>query len=197
MHLNQEYNHNNHFEGVLWCLIEDLFLVQSRKGCWGYLITHCMILIMLLNQRIKKNDCWRMLFLNSILSSYHCLANFGKWIASALTRYWLTGMVNEMWNTDLECMIVLATSPSNPPAVRVWTAKTVRFSSRMVLKPDLLLLGGPNPAPYPSTLGFCRVWLEPSSTISSFGFRIVLYMVAFRYLTVNCTIFTMVRRCSL
>jgi len=43
--------------------------------------------------------------------------------------------------------VVLATGPGNPPAGRVWTAKTGRFSSRPVQKPDPLTLGGPNPDP--------------------------------------------------
>jgi hypothetical protein len=42
----------------------------------------------------------------------------------------------------------------NPPVVRVWTGKTVRFSSRPVQKPETELLGGPNPHPYRSTRGF-------------------------------------------
>jgi len=53
--------------------------------------------------------------------------------------------------------LVLATGPGNPPAFRVWTAKTGRFGSRTVQKPDPLTLGGPNPDLYPSTRGFRRV----------------------------------------
>jgi len=48
-----------------------------------------------------------------------------------------------------ELALVLATGPGNPPAVRIWTGKTVWFASRTVQKPDPLLLGGPNPDPYP------------------------------------------------
>jgi len=45
--------------------------------------------------------------------------------------------------------VVLATGPGNPPAVGDWTGTTVQFGSRTVQRPDLLLLGGANPAPYP------------------------------------------------
>jgi len=41
--------------------------------------------------------------------------------------------------------VVLATGPGNPPAVRVRTAKTGQFGSRLVHEPNSLLLGGPNP----------------------------------------------------
>jgi len=69
-------------------------------------------------------------------------------------------------------MVVLATGPGNPPAVRVWTAKTGRFGSRTVQKPDPLTLGGPDPDPYPSTRGFRRVWLDPSVPVSGSAFRV-------------------------
>jgi len=72
---------------------------------------------------------------------------------------------------------VLATGPGNPPAVRVWPAKTGRFGSRPVQKPDLLRLGRPTPDPYPSTRGFCRVWLDPSVTMSGSAFRVFQFMV--------------------
>jgi len=68
--------------------------------------------------------------------------------------------------------LVLATGPGNPPAVRVLTAKTGRFGSRPVQKPDPLTLGGPNPVPYPSTRGFRRVWLDLSVPISGSAFRV-------------------------
>jgi hypothetical protein len=68
--------------------------------------------------------------------------------------------------------IVLATGPGNPPAVRVWTAKTGWFGSRTGQKPDPQTLGGPNPDPYPSTRVFCRVWLDPSGPISGSAFRV-------------------------
>ena len=51
-------------------------------------------------------------------------------------------------------LVVSATGPGNPPAVQVRTRKTVWFGSRTDQKPDPLLLGGPNPAPYLSTPGF-------------------------------------------
>jgi len=88
--------------------------------------------------------------------------------------------------------VVLATGPGNPPAVRVWTGKTVRFGSRTVQKPDRELLGGPNPYPYPSTRGFCRVWLDPSVPVSGSPFRVFLFMVAVTHVTVMCKISTLV-----
>jgi hypothetical protein len=95
----------------------------------------------------------------------------------------------------LASMLVLATGPGNPPAVRVRTAKTVRFGSKPVQKPDPLHLGGSNPDPYPSTRGFCRVWLDPSVPISGSGIRVILFMVAFRYPIANRKILTLVDRC--
>ena len=68
--------------------------------------------------------------------------------------------------------IVLATGTGNPPAVQVWTAKTGRFGSRTVQKPDPQTLGGPNPDPYPSTHGFRQVWLDLSVRISCSAFRV-------------------------
>jgi hypothetical protein len=70
------------------------------------------------------------------------------------------------------CPLVLATGPGNPPAVQVWTPKTGRFGSRIILKPDLQTLGGPNPDPYPSTHGFDGVWLDPSVLISGSVYRV-------------------------
>ena len=86
--------------------------------------------------------------------------------------------------------IVLATGPGNPPAVRVLAGKTVRFGSRTVQKPDPQCLGRPNPDLNPSTWGFCRVWLDGSVPISGSVFRVFLFMVAFRYPTVNRKILT-------
>jgi len=92
----------------------------------------------------------------------------------------------------LAAWVVLATGPGNPPAVRVWTGKMVRFGSRPVQKPDPELLGGPNPYSYPSTRGFCRVWLDPSVPVSGSPFRVFLFMVAIIYVTVMCKILTLV-----
>jgi len=86
--------------------------------------------------------------------------------------------------------IVLATGPGNPPAVRVRTGKMVRFSSGTVQKPDPQRLGGPNPDPYPSIRGCCRVSLDPSVPISGSVFRVFLFMVALRFPTVNRKILT-------
>jgi len=91
---------------------------------------------------------------------------------------------------------VLATGPGNPPADRVWTGKRCRFGSRTVQKPHPLLLGGPNPASYPSNRGFRHFWLDPSGPISGFSFQVVLFMVAFRYPTADRKILKMVPQCS-
>jgi len=88
--------------------------------------------------------------------------------------------------------IVLGTGPGNPPAVRVWTGNTVRFGSRPVQKPDPELLGGPNRYPYPSTRGFCRVWLDQSVLVSCSRFRDFPFMVAVIYVTVMSKILTLV-----
>jgi hypothetical protein len=69
-----------------------------------------------------------------------------------------------------EGRIVLATGRGKPPAVRVWTAKTVRFGSTPGQKPDSLTLARPNLDRYPSTRGFHRVWLDASVAISGSAF---------------------------
>jgi hypothetical protein len=69
-------------------------------------------------------------------------------------------------------LLVLATGPGIPPAVRVGTAKPGRSGSRPVPKPNPQTLGGPIPDPYLSTRGFCRVWLDPSVPISGSAFRV-------------------------
>jgi hypothetical protein len=86
--------------------------------------------------------------------------------------------------------ILLATGLGNTPAVRVQTGKTVQFGSRTVQKPDAQRPGGPNPDPYPSTRGFYRVWLDPLVPISSSVYRVVLFLIAFRYPNVNRNILT-------
>jgi len=91
--------------------------------------------------------------------------------------------------------VVLATGPGNPTAVRVQTGRTVPFGSRTVQKPDAQGPGGPNPDPFPSTFGFCRVWLDASVPISGSVFRVVLFMVAFRYPTANRKILTFAGGC--
>jgi len=92
--------------------------------------------------------------------------------------------------------VELAIGPGNPREVWVWTGKTVRFGSTTAQTHNPLLLGGPTPAQYPATRGFRRVRLDPSGPISGFAFQVVLFMVAFRYPTVNRKILTIVRRCS-
>ena len=81
---------------------------------------------------------------------------------------------------------MLGTGPGDLPAVRVWTGNLVWFGSKTVQQPDPQLLGGANPAPYPSTHGSPQVWLDLSGPISGFALRVVLFMVAFRYFAANC-----------
>lgn len=90
---------------------------------------------------------------------------------------------------------MLATGPSNPLAVWVWTRYTLQFGSRSVQEPDLKLPGMPRPYPYPSSRGCCRVWLDLSGPNSSYCFRVFLLMVGFRYPTVMRTILTVVHHC--
>jgi len=94
--------------------------------------------------------------------------------------------------TEYNIHLVLAMGPGNPPAVWDWTGKTVLFGPRPIQSPDPELLGGLNLYLYPSTRGFCRVWLDPSVPISSSRFRVFLFMVAVRYVTVMCKISTLV-----
>jgi len=91
--------------------------------------------------------------------------------------------------------IVLATGPGNPPAVQVWIGKTVGFGSRIVQIPNPLLHGGPNPDQYLSTRGFYWVYLDLSVPIPCSGYRVFLFMVAFRYPTANRKMLSLVH-CS-
>src|SRR5882757_3074064 len=81
--------------------------------------------------------------------------------------------------------LVLATDMGNPPAVQVQTRKMVGIGSKTVQKPNPQHLGGPNPDLYSSTCRFCWVWIDPSVPISSSVLQVFLFMVAFRYPTVN------------
>jgi len=97
------------------------------------------------------------------------------------------------FNGAIDCtQVVLAMGPGNPPAVRVWSGKTVRFTSICLQKPNLELLGGANPYPYRSTCGFFGVWLDLSVPISGSRSQVFLFMVAVRYATVMCKISTLV-----
>jgi len=106
--------------------------------------------------------------------------------------YFILIRLSSEWN---DWTLVLVTVLGNPPTARVRTRQTVRFGSRIVQKPDQLSLGGPNPDPYTSTCGFCRVWLYASVPISGCVFQVFLFMVAFRYPTPNRKIMTLVRHC--
>jgi hypothetical protein len=91
----------------------------------------------------------------------------------------------EFAQTINHLVVDLATGQGNPRAVRVRTRDTVQFSSRTVQKPNPQRLGRPNPDLYPSTHWFCLVRLDPSVPISGSVFRAFLFMVPFRYPTVN------------
>jgi len=88
-----------------------------------------------------------------------------------------------------------ATGRGNAPAERDRIGRTFRFGSGTVQKLDPLLLGGPNPAPYASSRGLPLVWLDPSGPISNSAFCVFLFMVAFRYPTVNSKSLTKVLHC--
>ena len=107
-----------------------------------------------------------------------------------------SGLVSGVPIGLVDVHLVLATGPGNLPAVRVRTRNKVWFGSITMQRPNPLLPSGPNPAPYLSTSGFCQVWLDPSGPISGFAFRVVPLMFAFRYLTLNRKILTMVHECS-
>ena len=96
-------------------------------------------------------------------------------------------------NALAESQILLATGPVNPPAVRVWTGKTVWCRSRPVQKHDPEHFGGRTPRLYSSTRGFCRVWVGLSVPVSSSPCQVLLFTVAVRYVTVMCKILTLVQ----
>lgn len=100
-----------------------------------------------------------------------------------------------MWMCIRLCL-VFETGHGNLPAVRVGTAKTVRFISRFIPKPDKLNLGRPIPNRCLSTYGFCWVWLVLSVPISGSGVQRLLCLVAFRYHTVHRKIFSLVHHCA-
>jgi len=83
--------------------------------------------------------------------------------------------------------------PGNPQEVRVWIRKIVLFGSRPIQKPDPEILGWPNPYLYPLIHRFCGVWVDSSVPVSSSPFRVSLFMVAVRYVTVMCKILTLVQ----
>jgi hypothetical protein len=109
---------------------------------------------------------------------------------------WASGMIPWLALVYSTFHIVLATGLGNVPAVWVQTGKTVWFGSRTVQKPHPQHLRGPNPDLYASTRGLCRVWLDPSVPISGSVFQVVLFMVAFKYPTVNREILTFAHHCS-
>jgi len=98
-----------------------------------------------------------------------------------------------IWKASAE---VLAMGPGNPPVVQIWTGKPVQFSSRPFQKHDPHLHVGQNTAPNPSTHGSRLVWLDLSGPVSWCAFQVVLFLVVFKYPTVNREIIMMAHRCS-
>jgi len=92
---------------------------------------------------------------------------------------------------------VLATGRGILPAVRVWTAKTGRFSFRPFQNPDPLPLGRPHLDAYPSTRGISWVWLDAKLLISGSALQVSLFIVACSHATVNRKILTLVHHCLL
>ena len=103
---------------------------------------------------------------------------------------WLNNLTSLSFFCAVAIQLVLATGPGNPPALQVQNGKIVWFGSRTVQIPNLQCLGRPNPDPYLSTCGFCRVWLDQLVPISGSVFRVFLFMVSFKCPTVNRKILT-------
>jgi len=136
-----------------------------------------------------------------VVSRYHCKHGLeqlymltcrciGKDIATDLRL-----RANRQHGMAVSRPLVLATGPGNQPAVRVWTTKMVRFGPRPIQIPDPPALGGPNTYPCPSTIRFSWVDLDSSVPISSSAFRVFLFVVPFRYHTINRRILTLVHHC--
>jgi len=99
-----------------------------------------------------------------------------------------------IWNSIFPCLVG-ATGTGDLPAVWVWTATMGWFGSSPVQCPNQLPHGRPNPGPYPPTLGFCRVWLDPSVPTAGSVFQVPQLITALRYDAVNRKISTLVRCC--
>jgi len=99
---------------------------------------------------------------------------YGKCIVGTFLQLMGWHRAWNLWHfsSGLHIPIVLATRPGNPPAAWVWTAKTGRFGSRPVQKPEPLTLCGLYTDPYSSTLGFHRIWLDLSVPISGSAFLV-------------------------
>lgn len=100
--------------------------------------------------------------------------------------------VKALFGWCIQAGLVLVRGLGNLPMVQVQTAETVWYSSRPVQEPNLLPISGANPYMHPSTGRFGRMWLDPSGPIPSSAFRVVIFMVAFKYPTVDHTILTVV-----
>jgi hypothetical protein len=96
------------------------------------------------------------------------------WVLNAESS-WVPG------TRHLEAGVVLATGLGNLPVLRARTAKTVWFGSKPGHKSDPPHQGRPNPDMYPSIHRVCRVLLCLLILICSPGFRVFIFLVAFRY----------------
>jgi len=88
--------------------------------------------------------------------------------------------------------VVLAMGQGNVPAAWVCTAKTDRFGSRPIQKPDPLTLGGPHSDPEPSARGYRWVWLDPVGSYPWFHVLGFPFIITLRYVTVNHKILRLV-----
>jgi len=72
--LSHKYEHRGHFEEILLCPMDYTSSERLEEEAVQYLWHRCMISIWLLSQRIWRNDPWRRLSPNSIISSFCCSA---------------------------------------------------------------------------------------------------------------------------
>jgi len=152
---------------------------------------------------VQLNNCWNPPFgcavlLISSTEVFSCVRS--SWFCQfiklhLLLRKPLYALLNHCGNCAHHPAIVVSTGPGNLPKVRDWTGGRALFHSITVQERDLQLLGGANPAPSLSTRGFCRVWVDLSGPISGSAFWIFLFMVTFRYPTVDRKLLIMVLHC--
>ena len=102
---------------------------------------------------------------------------------------------HSIYRNELTLDVVLATGPGKRQAVQVRIPKMVWFGTNPIQNLNPLHLGGPNPDPYPSTCGFCFVWLDGSGPISGSGIRVFQFMVALRYTIADRKILKLGYRC--
>jgi len=94
------------------------------------------------------------------------------------------------------CWELFAKGPVNPPAVRVWTAKTGWFSSSSVQQPDPTDCYRATPGPIPVSPWVLLGLARPVGSNLRFHVSCFTFIVAFRYATVNRKILTLVRHSS-